>query len=46
MGSNGLVSPEARQMKSSNSIRKNLLGCVPLIILGMVRLVSSYAWVP
>merc|ERR1719516_137698 len=38
--SNGLVSPEARQMKSSNSIRKNLLGCVPLIILGMVRLVS------
>jgi len=38
--SNGLVSPEARQMKSSNSLRKNLVGCVPLIILGMVRLVS------
>jgi len=36
--SNGLVSPEARQL--SSSIRKNLVGCVPLILLGVARLIS------
>jgi len=36
--SNGLVSPEARQL--SSSIRKNLVGCVPLLVLGIARLVS------
>lgn len=36
--SNGLVSPEARQL--SSSIRKNMVGCVPLIVLGMARLIS------
>jgi len=38
--SNGLVSPEARQLTSSRSIRKNLLGCVPLLFLGLARLIS------
>jgi len=36
--SNGLVSPEARQLPSS--IKKNILGCVPLLLLGLARLVS------
>jgi len=36
--SSGLVSPEARQL--SSSIRKNIVGCVPLLVLGIARLVS------
>jgi len=36
--SNGLVSPEARHLPSS--IRKNLLGCLPLLVLGLARLIS------
>ena len=35
---NGLLSPEARQVPSS--LKKNLLGCVPLVLLGLIRLIS------
>jgi len=36
--SSGLVSPEARQLPSS--IKKNFFGCLPLLVLGLARLVS------
>lgn len=34
---NGLVSPEARKVK--HSLKKNLSGCTPLVVLGLIRLV-------
>merc|ERR1719167_2189705 len=36
--SNGLVSPEARSIPCS--LKKNIFSCVPLIVLGLFRLVS------
>jgi len=34
---NGLVSPEARKVQ--HSLKKNLSGCTPLVVLGLIRLV-------
>jgi len=35
---NGLVSPEARG--NLTSLKKNLLGCTPLVVLGLIRFIS------